>query len=75
MTKQEKKQLQELVNKLEDIQANVSVMVMQEQTRLDSIENSISQIDRANKLESNIESLEEAEESLGDAISSLEEIL
>ena len=75
MTKQEKKQLQELVNKLEDIQANVSVMIMQEQTRLDSIENSISQIDRANKLESNIDSLEEAEESLSDAISSLEEIL
>ena len=75
MTKQEKKQLQELVNKLEDIQANVSVMIMQEQTRLDSIENNISQIDRANKLESNIDSLEEAEESLSDAISSLEEIL
>ena len=50
-------------------------MIMQEQTRLDSIENSISQIDRANKLESNIDSLEEAEESLSDAISSLEEIL
>jgi len=75
MTKQEKKQLQELVSKLEDIQANVSVMIMQEQTKLDSIENSISQIDRANKLESNIYNLEEAEESLGDAITSLEEIL
>lgn len=75
MTKQEKKQLRELVDKIEDIQASVSVMVIQEQTRLDSIGDGLSQMDRATKLEENIDSLENAEEMLGDVITTLEEIL
>ena len=75
MTKQEKKQLRELVDKIEDIQANISVMVIQEQTRLDSIGDGLSQMDRATKLEDNIDSLEDAEEMLGDVITTLEEIL
>lgn len=75
MTKQEKKQLRELVDKIEDIQANISVMVIQEQTRLDSIGDGLSQMDRATKLEENIDSLEDAEEMLGDVITTLEEIL
>lgn len=75
MTKQEKKHLKELVDKIENIQAEISVMIMQEQDRLDSIGDGISQLDRATKLESNINSLEEAEDDLGDVINELESIL
>lgn len=75
MTKQEKKLLREIINKIEDAQAEVSIMIAQEQDRLDKIENSISQTDRAIKLESNIDNLENAENSLDEAIISLGNIL
>lgn len=75
MTNQEKKQLKKILEIIENAQADISLMIMQEQDRLDSIGNGASQIDRAMKLEENVDNLEDVEESLGDAISSLEEIL
>ena len=75
MTNQEKKQLKEIISKIEDAQADISLMIMQEENRLDSVGNSSSQIERAIKLEDNVDNLENAEELLGDAITSLEQIL
>lgn len=75
MTSQEKKQLREIISKIEDAQADISLMLMQEEDRLDSVGNGASQIERAIKLEENVDNLESAEELLGDAITSLEQIL
>ena len=75
MTNQEKKQLKEIISKIEDAQADISLMIMQEENRLDSVGSSSSQIERAIKLENNVDNLENAEELLGDAITSLEQIL
>ena len=75
MTKHEKKQVKEIIEKLKKAQSDISSMVMQEQDRLDTIGDGISQIDRAMKLEDNIDNLEKAEEELDDVIITLEEIL
>ena len=75
MTKKEKKQLKEIINHIENIQADVSLAIMQEQGRLDDIGCSPSQFDRALKLEDNIDNLENAETSLGEAITALEKIV
>lgn len=75
MTKKEKKRLKEISDMIENVQAEISIMIMEEQIRLDNIGDGFSQINRAMKLEEEIDNLEDAEESLGDSISSLEQIL
>jgi len=75
MTKHEKKELEKIIDRIADAQADISLMLTQEQDRLDAIENSPSQIDRAMKLEENINSLEDADDHLSSALSSLEDIL
>ena len=75
MTKHEKKQLEQIIETIEDAQADVTILLTQEQGRLDSIGNSPSQIDRAIRLESNIDNLKEADENLSNALYALEDIL
>ena len=75
MTKHEKKQLEQIIETIEDAQADVTILLTQEQDRLDSIGNSPSQIDRAIRLESNIDNLKEADENLTNALYALEDIL
>ena len=75
MTKHEKKQLEQIIETIEDAQADVTILLTQEQDRLDSIGNSPSQIDRAIRLESNIDNLKEADENLSSALCALEDIL
>ena len=75
MTKHEKKELEKIIETIADAQADISLMLTQEQDRLDAIENSPSQIDRAIKLEENIDSLEDADDHLSSALSALEDIL
>lgn len=75
MTKHEKKQLEQIIETIEDAQADVTILLTQEQDRLDSIGNSPSQIDRAIRLESNIDNLKEADENLSNALYALEDIL
>ena len=75
MTNSEKKQLRTVISQLNNSLSIISSFTEQEQDRLDLIENSMSQFDRATKLENNIESLENAEDDLSNAISSLEQII
>ena len=75
MTKKEKKRLREISDMIEDARAEISILIMEEQTRLDSIGDGYSQISRAIKLEEEIDNLEDTEESLDDAVTSIEQII
>ena len=75
MNKQNRKELQDYVDSIEEIKLNIETMMEEEQEKLDNMPESLQESERGEAMQNAIDQMEYGIDSLQEAIDNLSEIL